>query len=236
MEMHQIRYFAGGSARTLELHPCRRALQRLPARADAAIQQLEDELGGQLLRREGKLSHLTDLGERMLPLVHAVPRKRARRQDRSPPRSEGLLADAPSLALVGTRSTWARGAVPGRDAAPMPQASQFKIAARHGNRDRSQHLKKGQAELRGRGSARGDAGTGSTSMPLFEEELAADRPPRHRLAGRAAQWTCSELAEERILVHSDCEAAAGIARQLDEHGVAAAQHAAACSRSTILSR
>jgi DNA-binding transcriptional LysR family regulator len=34
-----------------------------------AIQQLEEELGGDLFRRDRKLSHLTDLGQRMLPLM-----------------------------------------------------------------------------------------------------------------------------------------------------------------------
>ena len=33
------------------------------------IKQLEDELGGELIRREGRNSHLTDLGNRMRPLL-----------------------------------------------------------------------------------------------------------------------------------------------------------------------
>ena len=41
----------------------------LAAGATRAIQQLEEELSGPLMRREGKLSHLTDLGQRMLPLM-----------------------------------------------------------------------------------------------------------------------------------------------------------------------
>jgi DNA-binding transcriptional LysR family regulator len=34
-----------------------------------AIKQLEDELGGELIRREGRLSHLTNLGNQMQPLL-----------------------------------------------------------------------------------------------------------------------------------------------------------------------
>lgn len=69
MEMQQVRYFLA-VARTLnftraaeECHVTQPALTR-------AIKQLEDELGGELIRREGRNSHLTDLGNRMLPLLN----------------------------------------------------------------------------------------------------------------------------------------------------------------------
>ena len=68
MEMHQIRYFLA-VARTLnftraaeECHVAQPSLTR-------AIKLLEAELGGELFRRERNLSHLTDLGHRMMPLM-----------------------------------------------------------------------------------------------------------------------------------------------------------------------
>lgn len=68
MEMQQIRYFLA-LARTLnftraaeECHVTQPALTR-------AIQALEAELGGPLLRRERQHSHLTELGRRMVPLM-----------------------------------------------------------------------------------------------------------------------------------------------------------------------
>lgn len=68
MEMQQIRYFLA-LARTLnftraaeECHVSQSALTR-------AIQALEAELGGELVRREHSKSHLTELGKRMLPLM-----------------------------------------------------------------------------------------------------------------------------------------------------------------------
>jgi LysR family hydrogen peroxide-inducible transcriptional activator len=61
MEMHQVRYFLA-VADTLnftraaeQCHVSQPALTR-------AIQQLEEELGGLLLRRERKLTHWTDFG------------------------------------------------------------------------------------------------------------------------------------------------------------------------------
>ena len=68
MEMHQVRYFLA-VARTLnftraaeECHVAQPSLTR-------AIRQLEGELGGDLFRRERPQSQLTDLGQRMLPLL-----------------------------------------------------------------------------------------------------------------------------------------------------------------------
>jgi DNA-binding transcriptional LysR family regulator len=68
MEMHQVRYFLA-VARLLnftraaeECHVAQPSLTR-------AIKQLEGELGGELFRRERNLTHLSDLGHRMLPLM-----------------------------------------------------------------------------------------------------------------------------------------------------------------------
>src|SRR5262245_30774573 len=68
MELHQIRYFLS-VAKTLnftqaadECHVAQPSLSR-------AIKLLEEELGGELFRRERSLSHLTDLGRLMLPLL-----------------------------------------------------------------------------------------------------------------------------------------------------------------------
>lgn len=68
MEMQQVRYFLALS-KTLnftkaaeECHVSQPALTR-------SIRQLEDELGGALIRRERNHSHLTELGRRMLPML-----------------------------------------------------------------------------------------------------------------------------------------------------------------------
>ena len=66
MEMHQIRYFLA-VAETLNFT---RAAERCHVSQPAltrAIQQLEEELGGLLLRRERKLTHLTDFGRLIEP-------------------------------------------------------------------------------------------------------------------------------------------------------------------------
>src|SRR5215470_17088151 len=68
MEMHQIRYFLA-AARTLNFTRAADECNVAQPSLTRAIQQLEEEFGGELFRRERKLSHLTDLGQRMLPLM-----------------------------------------------------------------------------------------------------------------------------------------------------------------------
>ena len=68
MEMHQVRYFLALSETLNFTEAALRCNVSQPA-LTRAIQTLEVELGGELLRRERKLSHLTELGERMLPLM-----------------------------------------------------------------------------------------------------------------------------------------------------------------------
>ena len=64
MEMHQIRYFLA-ACETLNFT---RAAERCDVSVPSltrAIHMLEEELGGQLFRRERHLTHLTDLGRLM---------------------------------------------------------------------------------------------------------------------------------------------------------------------------
>ena len=68
MEMHQIRYFLAVSESlnfTRAAEDCHVAQPSL----SRAIRKLEDELGGDLFRRERGQTHLTDLGRKMQPLL-----------------------------------------------------------------------------------------------------------------------------------------------------------------------
>lgn len=68
MEMQQVRYFLAVS-RTLNFTRAAEECNVTQPALTRAIKQLEDELGGELIRREGRNSHLTDLGNRMKPLL-----------------------------------------------------------------------------------------------------------------------------------------------------------------------
>src|SRR5215831_10592128 len=71
MEMHQIRYFLA----VCETLNFTRAAERCHVTQPAltrAIQKLEEEVGGQLLRRERNSTHLTDLGRLVRPHLQQV--------------------------------------------------------------------------------------------------------------------------------------------------------------------
>jgi LysR family transcriptional regulator, hydrogen peroxide-inducible genes activator len=66
MEMHQVRYFLAVADTLNFTRAAELCIVSQPA-LTRAIQQLEDELGGLLLRRERKLTHLTDFGRLIQP-------------------------------------------------------------------------------------------------------------------------------------------------------------------------
>jgi len=68
MEMHQIRYFLAVS-RLLNFTQAAEECNVSQPSLTRAIQKLEDELGGELLRRERRTTHITELGRLMLPLL-----------------------------------------------------------------------------------------------------------------------------------------------------------------------
>jgi DNA-binding transcriptional LysR family regulator len=68
MEMHQVRYFLALS-NTLNFTRAAEECNVTQPALTRSIKQLEEELGGELIRRERSHSHLTELGRRMLPLL-----------------------------------------------------------------------------------------------------------------------------------------------------------------------
>ena len=68
MEMHQVRYFLA-VARTLNFTRAADECNVAQPSLTRAVRQLEEELGGDLFRRERPHAQLTELGQRMLPLL-----------------------------------------------------------------------------------------------------------------------------------------------------------------------
>ena len=68
MEMHQVRYFLA-VARLLNFTRAAEACNVAQPSLTRAISMLEAEFGGDLFRRERRNTHLTQLGDRMLPIL-----------------------------------------------------------------------------------------------------------------------------------------------------------------------
>ena len=74
MDIHHIRYFLA----VCETRNFTRAAEKCNVTQPAlsrAIQQLEDEVGGLLFRRERNLTHITDLGALLQAALPAGPRR-----------------------------------------------------------------------------------------------------------------------------------------------------------------
>lgn len=70
MELYQIRYFLAVS-RTLNFTQAAEVCNVTQPALTRAIRKLEEELGGDLIRRERTRTHLTQLGQAMLPMLRA---------------------------------------------------------------------------------------------------------------------------------------------------------------------
>ena len=181
MEMHQVRYFLAVS-RTLNFTRAAEECNVAQPSLTRAIKLLEEELGGDLFRREHKLSHLTDLGQRMLPLLQqcyaaAQGVKQLAHQIRRGEIASLRLAlsnTVDSTLLIPFLTELTR-AFPG-----------LELRFLRGTGDEAaEFLKKGEADL---------AVAGSLSLawerfdlwPLFSEEFALLVGPDHALAGANA--------------------------------------------------
>jgi DNA-binding transcriptional LysR family regulator len=71
MEMHQVRYFLAAAAELSFTKAAEKCNVSQPS-LTRAIKQLEGELGGDLFRRERPQTQLTELGERMHPLMKQI--------------------------------------------------------------------------------------------------------------------------------------------------------------------
>ena len=100
MEMHQVRYFLAVARERNFTRAAEQCNVTQPS-LTRAIQKLEEEFGGQLFRRERALTHLTDLGRLMHPLLERSyeaaqqARMLARQVERAQvaPLSLGIAAD-----------------------------------------------------------------------------------------------------------------------------------------------
>lgn len=212
--MQQIRYFLALSE-TLNFTRAAEECNVTQPALTRAIQALEGELGGELIRREGKQSHLTELGRRMLPLMSqcyqaAQSAKTLARAVKSSDVAPLPIAVSNSVnieILVGPFTELFR-AYPG---------AQIKI--RRGRpRDVIEQLKKGDADLAVAGPL-GEVWDRLDVWPLFEEpiELAVNKD--HRLAARNDVLDIASIKGEPLLNHVEWETGSDLARILSESGL-----------------
>ena len=211
--MHHIRYFLAVSE-TLNLTKAAERCNVAQPALSRAIQDLESELGGELLRRERALSHLTELGQRMLPMLrqcyetaHAAKMVAASiRKGEAAPLSVAV-SHTVALNRFTTMLRELSRAFPGLQL-KMHRGSGSEIA---------EFLKSGTVELAIAGPL-GETWSRLDELPLFEEPFGLVVSRTHRLAGRN-EAEFKDLASEKLLINTRCEMVEELKACLEANGI-----------------
>jgi DNA-binding transcriptional LysR family regulator len=208
MEMHQVRYFLA-VARTLNFTRAAEECNVAQPSLTRAIRQLEEELGGDLFRRERPHAQITELGNRMLPLL---------RQCHDSALGARALASSIKSGDVGSLRIALSTTID--ITLLMPQILELQKHFKHlelkfmrGNPVQiAEFMKSGDAEL-AIASSLGEAWDRLDRWPLFTESFILVAATGHRVAGSSIV-SFADLREEPILVRTACEHAEALASLL----------------------
>ncbi len=213
MEMHQVRYFLA-VARTLNFTRAAEECNVAQPSLTRAIQQLEAELGGDLFRRERPHAQLTELGQRMLPLLRQCYDSALGARSLASSIKSGEVSSL-RIALSATVDVLVllQHVVELRK-----QFKRLELKLLRGTAAQIvEFLKNGQAEL-AIASTVGDAWDRLDNWPLFTESFALFAKSGHRLADLDA-INASDLHDETILLRTHCEHFASFADVLRSHAL-----------------
>lgn len=200
MEMHQVRYFLA-VARELNFTRAAESCNVAQPSLTRAIKQLEEELGGELFRRERNLSHLTELGQRMLPMLQQCYDSALTAKSLAQSMKKGAIAPLPiavsttvNMMLLISFLTELVRVMPGLELR-FHRGSNVEVA---------EFLKKGEAEV-AIGGPLHDNWDRLDSWLLFQEPYRLAVGHQHRLASFAQPIAPKELAGERLLCRNNCD-------------------------------
>lgn len=227
MEMQQVRYFLA-VARTLNFTRAAEQCNVTQPALTRAIKQLEDELGGELIRREGRLSHLTDLGTRMLPLMTQCHESALNAKALA---AKVKAGDISSLAIGVSQSLDIDLLLPALNELQRAFRNLQLTLRRGGGADLAEWLKNGEIEL-AFGGVQGEGWDRLDSWPMFTEPFALVVASDHALASiNDMELQVELLRSSRILVH-ELQAGAELSQErLDPAGIQLADaHQVNCNR------
>ena len=217
MELHQIRYFLAVS-RTFNFTRAAEECNISQPSLTRAIQQLEAELGGDLFARERSLTHLTELGTRMLPLMRQCYESTVNAKSLATSLKTGSVAP---LKLALSNSIGISLALPAlTELSRSLKGLELKFLRGPGA-DVAQALKKGAADLAIAGPLRADWER-FDAWPLFMEAFVLAVSVDHPLASRD-RVEIDDLKTLPIIRRAHCECQDDLETLLAEHGVGAAR-------------
>ncbi len=214
MEFQQVRYFLALS-RTLNFTRAADECNVTQPALTRAIKSLEGELGGELIRRERRLTHLTDLGQRLLPMLQQcydsalsakALAKAVKAQNVAP--LTIVISQTVNTALITEALAEISRAYPG-----------IQLTVRRDTRKgTAERLKEGDVDLALSGELEGDWDRLDTWV-LFEEPYEVMANEKHSFASAVtSEIELKDLLEEKLLVCSDCEKREEVGAVLREQG------------------
>ena len=213
MEMHQIRYFLAVS-KTLNLTKAAARCNVTQPSLTRAIKALEAELGGQLISRERNLSHLTELGQRVLPMLRqcyetAVSAKSVAASMRS--------GDVVPLSLALSHTIGLKPFLPMlQELSRVFPGLQLKLL-RGSRNEVIEYLKSGAAQIAIAGPL-GEGGSRLDAFPLFDQPCAVGTCPGHRLTAKS-HVDFADLTSETLVIDSSCELTEEFRARLKANGI-----------------
>ncbi|MHC2276491.1 DNA-binding transcriptional LysR family regulator [Bradyrhizobium diazoefficiens] len=213
MEMHQVRYFLA-VARVLNFTRAADECNVTQPSLTRAIKQLEAELGGDLFRRERPAAQLTELGQRMHPLLKQCYEAAAGARSLASSFKSGEIG---ALRVALTHSIDLALLIPHLNQIRRQfNRLEFRFL-RGSSREVGEFLKKGEAEL-GIAAEIDEAWDRLDVWPLFTEGFDLVVSKDHPLAERSS-IEFDDLRSEQLLSRNYCEHARRISASLREHGI-----------------
>jgi DNA-binding transcriptional LysR family regulator len=213
MEMHQVRYFLATVSELNFTKAADKCNVTQPS-LTRAIKQLEDELGGDLFRRERPHAQLTELGQRMYPLLKQCYESALGARSLASAIKSGEVG-ALKLALSRTINL---DLLTSHLLELNNLFNRLEVKLLRGTPPEIvELLKSGEAEL----AVAGDLGGGWDRLdrwPLFTEEFGLIVNAKHRLASRSA-IDVEELRQEQWLRRAYCEDAETAASLIRSHNL-----------------
>jgi DNA-binding transcriptional LysR family regulator len=211
MEMHQVRYFLATVSELNFTKAAEKCNVTQPS-LTRAIKQLEEELGGDLFRRERPQAQLTDLGQRLYPLLKQCYESALGARSLASAIKSGevgalklALSRTINLELLTSHLTELNRLF-NRLEVKLLRGTAAEVV---------ELLKAGDAEL----AIAGDLGEGWERLdrwPLFTEEFGLIFNAKHRLASRA-RIEVDDLRQERWLRRCYCEHAEQVDSLIRSH-------------------
>jgi DNA-binding transcriptional LysR family regulator len=199
MEMHQVRYFLA-VARTLNFTRAADECNVTQPSLTRAIKQLEGELGGDLFRRERPAAQLTELGQRMLPLLRQCYDAALGARSLA---SSFRSGDVGALRLALSHTLDIALLIPFLEELKRSfKGLEFKLM-RGTTLEIAEHLKKGEAEL-ALAAGIDEEWDRLDSWPLFTEEFHLAISGSNALAQRPSV-DFEDLQQEKLLLRGYCE-------------------------------